>query len=446
MKIEPGNPAFLAPRFLLAALMALAPCPSLLFGQSAAASGTIALKADGIAPKPGAIGGFNVSNAMNVTKLKTQLAKSLPPTFTWPAGNVGDEYEISHQEIDFLKLQQKLLPADAFWFNQVNLFKGTLDQAIEQIRYSREIGVRTDAWTIGNEPDLYAPNRGSPKWTAEQYAATFREWAVAMKTRFPGIKVSGPAVSNPNDAWMRTFIRECGDLVDVLNWHWYPTDGKADDATALRTAEQTLGMVKKYQAWLKDPELNPKGYARSIPCALSEFSIHWDTQNEIQINDIVGACWTADVLGYLLESGIDYSHYFCLGEYGGHAVFNRMGKPRAMYWIFDFYREHAQALKLLISQGSAADGLVTVHGWIDGNGDWTLIAVNRSERDCAPVRLELSGMRGTSVIEARRLEGTDPAPRSLGDEDAVISANPSGTSITAALPGRSISVWKIGKN
>jgi hypothetical protein len=96
-------------------------------------------------------------------KLKSRLAKSFPPTFTWPAGNVGDEYEISHQEVDFLKLQQKFLPAEAVWFAQVNLFKGTLDQAIKQIRYSREIGVRTDFWSIGNEPDLFAVNRGSPK-------------------------------------------------------------------------------------------------------------------------------------------------------------------------------------------------------------------------------------------------------------------------------------------
>jgi hypothetical protein len=267
-----------------------------------------------------------------------------------------------------------------------------------------------------------------------------------MKTRFPGIQVSGPALSNPNDAWMKTFIRECGDLVDVLTWHWYPTNGKADDASALLTSGQTSGMVKKYQAWLKDPELNPKGYNRPIPCALTEFSIHWDTQNEIQINDIVGACWTADVLGYLLESGIDYSHYFCLGEYGGHAVFNQIGKPRAMYWVFDFFRNHAQALKLLSSQGSAAEGLVTVHGWIDGKGAWTLVVTNRSEREAGPVRLELSGMSGSTVIEARRIEGTNTVPTNLGDADAAISVNPAGTAITATLPGRSISVWTIGKD
>jgi hypothetical protein len=201
-------------------------------------------------------------------------------------------------------------------------------------------------------------------------------------------------------------------------------------------------MVKKYQSWLVDPAYNPKGYGRPIECALTEFSIHWDTQNELQISDAIGACWTADVLGYLLDSGIDYSHYFCLGEYGGHAVFNKSGKARTLFWVFDFYKNHARAKRLVSAQGTAADGLVTVHGWIDDGGRWTLVVTNRSDRESGPVRFELRDLRGALVRDARRL--TDVKPVALGDTDAELSEDSSGTVLAASLPAHSVTVWELG--
>jgi hypothetical protein len=388
---------------------------------------TLDVVPDGPVPIRTAIGGFNVSNAMLLLKVKDKVATLAPSTYTWPAGNVGDEYPLNRAALEYLRLQQKFVPA-GIWFNQFNLFQGTLEQAIEQVRVARESGVRTDVWTIGNEPDLYGPNRGDKSWTAQKYAAVYRQWATALKAAYPGIKLSGPAISQPKDDWMKVFLAECGDLVDVVSWHWYPTNAKATDAQALATSRDVGPMVAKYRAWVTDNAYNPLGYKNPIETALTEFAVHWDTNNETQINDIIGACWTADVLGRLAESGLNYSHFFCLQEYGGHAIFTSGNKPRVGYWVFDFYKSFADAVRLVRTQptGSPKAELVATHGWIDAAGVVTLIVTNQGDLPVPGFTLRVSG-GSYRVRESRQLTDTTPVPLSW-------------KGLTADLPGHSVTV------
>ena len=374
---------------------------------------TLTVFLDGPAAKRTSIGGFNLSNAMLLVKVKDKVAALRPATYTWPAGNVGDEYPIDSGVLDYLRLQQKFVPA-GFWFNQFNLFQGTLDQALAQVKGSRERGIRTDAWTIGNEPDLYGPNRGDYSWTAEKYAKVFREWATALKAAYPDIVISGPALSQPKDEWMKVFIAECGDLVDILNWHWYPTDGKASDLTAMASSQNAASMVARYQSWLVDPKLNPRGYQRPITTAVTEFAVHWDTSNDGQINDMVGATWTADVLGQFAEAGLDYSHFFCLQEYGGHAIFTAGNKPRVLYHVFDFYQGYADAVRLVRTEGRVADGLVTAHGWVDAAGQVSLVITNRSDQQVSGFALKLAGRPSATVVASRQLTETSPVAVTWG--------------------------------
>lgn len=414
--------------------LVLAPLP-------AAASGpAFDLSPDGPVPAPAAVGGFNVSNAMPLLKIKAPVALVHPPTFTWPSGNTGDEFPMDRQTLDMLRLQQKFLPADAVWFEQFNLFQGTVDQALAQVATSRDLGIRTDVWTIGNEPDLYGPNRGDRSWTPEKYATVFRQWATALKAAYPGIRVSGPALSNPKDDWMRVFLREDGDLVDVVSWHWYPTDGKKSDDEADLTSDQAGAMVNKYQAWLTDPATNPKGYQRKIATALTEFAIHWDTPNESQIADMVGACWTADVLGRLAEAGLDYSHYFCLQTYGGHAVFGPGNKPRAAWAVFDFYKTLGSAPRMVRVSGNTPGGPVTVHGWVGGDGTWTLVVTNRTGAPVDGVSLGLDGPSPRTLASARVL--TDTKAETLAPDR--IRQPGEGRGWTLDLPARSVACLVFG--
>ena len=412
---------------------------------------------------PAAVGGFNISNAMNLAKIKDDVISLAPPSYTWPAGNVGDDYLISAQEVDFLRIQRKLVP-DAPWFYQVNLFKGGLEGALAQVRKSAELGIMPAYWTIGNEADLYDSHRGAPEWTPEYYARVFREWTAAIKAEFPDAKFAGPAISNPYDNWMEVFIAECGDLVDVLTWHWYPTNGKLPVDQALASSRNADPMVRKYQDWLKDPVRNPKGYQREIRTAVTEFALHWDTNNEAQIADQTGALWIADVLYRFARSELDYSHYFCLHTYGGHAVFSGGSKPRPTYWPFAYFatlRTGARFLDPMDDPGRLLDGPLTVAAWINSAGKLEVVLGNRSDETVFGLTLvlpaaaalpeTLASASKLQVLGSRRLLAGDaglPDEGALNPGEVGFMAGTDATSIgslVANLPARSLVHLTLGK-
>lgn len=291
--------------------------------------------------KPYSIRGMNLNNSMQVAKVIDKAKALKIPTITYPAGNIGDTHDMTREmDFNFLSLQLAMLENTPFTFVQTRVFGGTVEGALQAVKNAEKVGVKVDVWSIGNEPDLYH-RAHAPEWTAEYYAKIFRDQVTALKAYNKDIKVAGPMVSQPKDDWIKVFIKECGDLVDVLAWHWYPTSGDASDEMALATAPDIKEQIQRYRSWLKDPKMNPKGYKRDIKLALTEYAIHWNTPNKRHLGDMVGAMWLAEVLGYLAEGEIDFSHYFCFNEYGGHSLFEQGNyKPRPSYWVFNFYANY----------------------------------------------------------------------------------------------------------
>ncbi|MCX7821043.1 MAG: hypothetical protein N2258_05140, partial [Brevinematales bacterium] len=291
--------------------------------------------------KPYSIRGMNFNNSMQLAKVVDKANALKIPTITYPAGNIGDTQDMNREmDFSFLSLQLSMFEKQPFIFVQTRVFGGTVEGAIQSVKNAEKVGIKVDVWSIGNEPDLYH-RAHAPEWTPEYYAKVFREQTTALKAYKKDIKVAGPMVSQPKDEWIKVFIKECGDLVDVLAWHWYPTSGDATDEMALATAPDIKEQIQRYRSWLKDPNMNPKGYKRDIKLALTEYAIHWNTPNKRHLGDMVGAMWLAEVLGYLAMEEIDFSHYFCFGEYGGHSLFEPGNyKPRPSYWVFNFYANY----------------------------------------------------------------------------------------------------------
>ncbi|MGC8764791.1 MAG: hypothetical protein ACP5QT_02765 [Brevinematia bacterium] len=334
--------------------------------------------------KPESIRGMNLNNSMQVAKIVDKALALKIPTITYPAGNMGDTQDCN-REMDFsLFLLQQSMVENPFTFVQTRVFGGTPEGAVQSIKNAEKVGIRVDVWSIGNEPDLYH-RANAPEWTPEYYNKVFREQVNAMRAYKPDVKVAGPMVSQPNDEWILSFIKENGDIVDVLAWHWYPTSGDADDEVALATAPGIVEQIRRYRSWLKDPSINKKGYKRDIKLALTEYAIHWNTPNKRHLADMVGAMWLAEVIGYLAVEGIDYSHYFCFGEYGGHSLFEPGNyKPRPSYWVFNFYANHF-ATNLIASVST--DEKVKVFASKDEKSYF--IIVNQSKEKSKGVKISL---------------------------------------------------------
>lgn len=292
---------------------------------------------------PLAIGGQNIGVYV-VHDLKEEFKALNIPLLRFPAGNRGDEHDYSGRLTDQYVWKASLMEIKELMI-QARLFggvfgRGTADEAADWVAYAKEKGYNIRYWEIGNEPDLYATQRRGPSWTPEKYCQEFREYYQAMKAVNPDIKIAGPAISNPKDEWIKTFLAECGDIVDILSWHWWPTDGLWPDEEALATVEQIEEIIQKYRSWTKDSGINPKGYDRDIKLMISEFGLSWRSQLYTHIADMTSAIWLADVLGRFAKNSLDISTYFSLQNEGGHGLIDNAKFRRPTYYTFLIYTHY----------------------------------------------------------------------------------------------------------
>ena len=298
---------------------------------------------------PYAVTGFNVGNWMRIYDLKESFSQIDIGILRFPAGNYGDEHDRTQSELDFLKMQLSFLGSPPL-IMQARLFggvtgSGTPNDAVAAARYAERIGLDIRYWEIGNEPDLYATHRGDPSWTPERYCQEFRRFAEALRAYDPTIKLAGPAISQggspAGDEWIRTFIHECGDLVDLLTWHFYPTDGTWSDTPALATSSAVTDQIRHYRAWLNDPKINPNGYERPIALGITEFGLSWQTNYFRHLTDMTAALWTADTLGRMATNGLAVGVYFALQDTGGHGLIDTAGWKRPTFWGFRLVKSFA---------------------------------------------------------------------------------------------------------
>jgi alpha-N-arabinofuranosidase len=110
----------------------------------------------------------------------------------------------------------------------VNIATGTAREAADWVRYINGNSQRVRYWEIGNEP--YGTGTSSATaaaaMTPEAYAATFLEFAAAMKAVDPGIQVGAAvdenyahALPRPYPDWTERVLKTAGTAIDFLAIH-----------------------------------------------------------------------------------------------------------------------------------------------------------------------------------------------------------------------------------
>lgn len=299
---------------------------------SSAMSREITMGSKLIEVKPGLLNGMNFGNWMIVFDLLPEYKALKIPQLRFPAGNYGDDNLLSKASLKLFIMAAQALEATPMV--QHNIFKGDVQEAVKWVKYAREEDLGIRHWFIGNEPDLFASNRGAQQWTPQYYAEQFRKYAEAIKKEDPQALIIGPAVTGtPNETWIKTFLLLAGDLVDILAWQWYPTDGSAARTEALASAAEVGEHIRMFREWTKDPRINPLGHQRDIPLFISEFGLSWRTQHARLLTDLTAALWTAEVYGEMVLAELDYAAYFALQGTGGHGLFDLALWPRPTYFV-----------------------------------------------------------------------------------------------------------------
>jgi hypothetical protein len=306
---------------------------------------TVRADAAGVAVNPAVTRGYNFGNWMAMVDHGEALARTPAASLRFPGGNIGDEQDMDAASLNAFRALLTMVKGDPDLVIQTRVFSGRVDRpaangpedAANAVRLARERGLVVRHWEIGNEPDLYSVTRGDPSWTPERYCEVFREQAKAVRAVDPTVRVLGPATSGAHPTAMRfleRFVELCGDTVDVVSWHIYPTEGDGTDDAALATASQVDGSIRSVRALLRDPRRNPLGYTRDVKLAVTEYGLSWKTDRPRFLADMPAGLWAAEAALRMAEQGIDMAHYFAYQGTGFHGLLDNAGVPRPTYYAF----------------------------------------------------------------------------------------------------------------
>ncbi len=387
---------------------------------------------------PQAISGFNYGNMMRVVGWEERFAALNLTNIRFPPGNVADEHALNRAALEALLQNWRLLGQPEVTF-VVNLFTGDPHQTRQAVTMLLEAEVPVTLWELGNEPDLFASNRKDPSWTPQRYCREFRSHGAAIRELVPDALLAGPGVSGSRPSaldYLREVLTACGDVIDVLTFHLYPTDGTWSDAEALATSSLATDEIGLLRTWLRDPTVNPLGHERHIPLGVTEFGLSWRTPNYRHLEDVTATLWLADTLGRLAVEGVSVSHYFALQGLGGHGLLDTSGWVRPTWHLYHLLAGfRGQILPATVTHAPG----VSAYASYDA-GRLTLLLVNRSAAD-VELSLELPGeaasLRQRTISQASYEISDEPLETELTSLSSVLLPALSATVLDGALMGLS---------
>jgi hypothetical protein len=312
----------------------------------------------------------------------------------FPGGNWGDENVLRPYQID--QLMDTAAMIDAEVLIHVNLLSGTVEEAVELLRYTnQEKGYGVKYWSIGNEPSLYNDKPfATGEWDTAGYNVRWREFAEAMKAQDPNILLVGPDVhqftavdaANPKDNqgrdWMREFLRANGDLVDIVAMHRYPYGESNPTIEDLRQNSQEWDETIPF---LRQMILEETG--RDLPIAVTEVNSNWSHAlgGEATPDSFYNAIWWADVLGRIIAQDVDIvNHWMLYHPRDGTGILGRFDL-RPTYYVYEMYRHFGS--ELLHADSSVED--VSIFAARREDRALTLMLVNRGTAEVSvPLQVE----------------------------------------------------------
>ena len=357
--------------------------------------------------------------------LQPQVQAAKLTTLSYPGGNYGDLYDLQPFGIDTFIAYCRTLGAEPRIV--VRLKGSTPANAAESVKYANVTkGYAVKYWGIGNEADLYAND--DPSYTVDKYDADWREFAQAMRAVDPSIKLIGPDVSqftaNPTDAfmkarvaWMSSFLKANGDLVDIVSIHRYPLP---KDINAPITVDDLRAGGKEWDQIIPALRTLIKTQTgKDLPVAVTEINSSWVANNgtDWSMDSHMNAIWFADVLGRLIEQKVLMVDQFAIAtQYG---IVGGLG-VNPIYYDYLMYGQFGTKLV----RSASDDPLVSVYASKRSDGTLAVMIVNLSAT-AQTKPITILGWAGISAEEwlfdkAHKAEKTGTAQ--LGDGGVTLAA------------------------
>lgn len=149
----------------------------------------------------------------------------------------------------------------------------TNEPVLEQLERVLVFIPETEFVSFSNEANIYPVIMGK-NVSVEEFNTRYRLEISKIKERAPFVKIVGPDFTIGNlpqyDLWLKKFLEENGDLIDIFSIHYYPFDGS-------QSAERTLKNIEEFPVYINQLRKLLGKYGREdIPIAVTETNTSYD--------------------------------------------------------------------------------------------------------------------------------------------------------------------------
>ncbi len=291
----------------------------------------------------------------------------------------------------------------------------TPDNAAAEIAYLKKRGYPVSYVEMGEEAD-------GQFMLPEDYAALYLQWATAIHSVDPRLKLGGPSFQGVNkdiEVWpdSKGRVSWTGRFVDYLKQH-----GRMNDLAFFSFEHYPYDPCKTPWGVLYDePELvshivqvwHEDGVPEDMPMFITEGNLSSSSSETYQ--DIFAGIWLADYIGSFLNSGgkgVYFFHYLplqmepgCNGSPGTFGMFTidadyQIQQPLAQFfvaqlinleWVQPSGSEHQVFTAKSDTQDGAGHDLLTAYAVKRPDGTWAVMAVNRDQQNAHRVRIAFDG-------------------------------------------------------
>lgn len=367
----------------------------------------------------------------------------------FPGGSYGDLNTVRPEQYDaFFKLAERLGAEPHIHVRYLDSSPEEAAETVRRINIEQGRGVRY--WAIGNEAPYFYPTE-----TASSYAARWRDFAEAMLSVDPSIRLAGPDFSQFGPAalaesrsdvaeareWMHVFLAANGDLLDLVTFHRYPYPMNAGFATA--TIADLRPIAVEFDSSI--PELRAmirETTGRDIPIGLTEINVDSSrgAGGEATADSPFAAVWLADVLGRLMKMGVPVAAHYAFQTPVSRGAWGLLERTsvRPQYYVYQLYKQFGEELVY------AASGVpdVSAYAALRDDGALTLLLINLGD-EVAEQTLRLSGHPGGRARVARIDEANlvDLPAVPDGREDAATLEATDGSVISLPPRSATLLVW-----
>lgn len=257
---------------------------------------------------------------------------------------------------------------------------------VDLARHFKAEGIPVEYWEIFNEVYFRGVTEDRSLWKMYNLAAA------GLRKVDGKFKIGGYAPCFPTIKGIADFVKHCGDNIDFVSWHKYPTGSTKTSDEYLMDSTVTFGHDVRRIREVVNKQLPGK----KVELALTEYNMNYNWKpHDPRQADYKGACWLASVLYHLIKADLDIAQTWHSRGGGTFGLISRDGveiRPAAqVLYLGNKYIRGSHVFSM------SSDANIECLGFINAD-NYGMLIVNKSAKT--------AGLRISLLNEPRR--GLDP--------------------------------------